>query len=196
MGFIGAGGLSSGSPIFGGGSPFLPFGPGAGGGGGLMSDPILRAAMAGAYWGGELAGGATEEKAASLPTAAGFGVLYYMMRGLPGIAPLPNKVQVPFSSLDIGVQPEQFRGFFEEARGLAPGTSKLLKLSLTVDAGSYATGTSTLNLEGTLARDLSGNISFGGFVTSTILISQALPTGLVDDFPAANSGLNSLASGQ
>ncbi len=188
MGFIGAGGLSSGSPIFGGGSPFLPFGPGAGGGGGLMSDPILRAAMAGAYWGGELAAKfQREDDVARLPTVRYLGVLYYMAGILPG---RPDVAKVPLfnSGLDKGQLPEDFPGFGMHAALLAPGSAIQLKLPLSVNAGLTSTGTSRLILEGTLAKSLSGTVSFEGFVSGQGEFYNFNQPGLANDLGRLLSG--------
>lgn len=71
---------------------------------------------------------------------------------------------MPFSSLDTDIQPEEFPGFAEAARELAPGSGISIVLERQIDTGSLRTGTSSLQLGGELVRDPSGNLSFEGEV--------------------------------
>jgi hypothetical protein len=77
----------------------------------------------------------------------------------------PDVAEVPFRSLDVGIQPEEFPGFFNAASELLPGSATALRRERLVDTGSLRTGTSTLVLEGTLSKDLGGNVTFVGAVS-------------------------------
>jgi RHS repeat-associated protein len=99
-----------------------------------------------------------------LPTCAFYCYDFY----LRGVDPLrPNTVQIPFSSLDNGVQPEDMSGFDFRAQVMLPGTSLQIDESMVFtqfNAGFYSSGRSTIGLEGMMTKDLNGNVSFVGRV--------------------------------
>mgnify|MGYP005872791453 CR=1 FL=1 len=101
------------------------------------------------------------EKVAQIPTIQALPGLFFIRGALPG---RPDVAEIPFSSLDNGIQPEQFPRFPEAASELQPGTSAAFSDEFQFDTGSLATGTSSIDLEGTLSKDLVGNVSFEGRV--------------------------------
>jgi hypothetical protein len=81
----------------------------------------------------------------------------------------PDIVQVPFSTMDTGVQPGEIPLFnFYAEEMIQPGTSQMInptQVYIQVETGSYSSGRSTIGLTGTLSKDLSGNVSFEGYVS-------------------------------
>jgi hypothetical protein len=77
----------------------------------------------------------------------------------------PDRVVVDFRDLDLSrIQLTNFPGFRDAVTSLPPGGSTNFRSSMVVDFGTHTTGSTTIYLSGSLAKNQYGQYSFSGTI--------------------------------